>query len=133
MENWILSANPNYFDHAGAFRECGFIDWKQTRNYAIGDVVYVYVTKPFSRIRYKTEVVCTGLTVDETCDFSKFWVVSQPNHDTKSKFVRLKLLQEYEDDRLSLESLNDHGLEYPPQGPCRVKGDLLKHVKEVEG
>ena len=129
---WILSANPNYFDHAGAFHQYGHIDWKQTRNYSVGDIVYVYVTKPISTIRYKTQVVCINMRFEDICDFERYWIVSQPDYDAKARFVRLRLLQEYEDDRLRFEILKNHGMGYPPQGPCRVNNDLLSYIRTVE-
>lgn len=134
MEKWILSANPKYFNHTAAFHELGYIDWKQTRNYNIGDVIYVYVTKPVSRICFKTRVSLVNMTCDNTTDLSKYWVKEQPDsNDKKNRYVRIELLHEFEDDRLSFDILKKHGLLYVPQSPCKVKNDLQVFLKSVEG
>ncbi len=47
MFKCVLSANPKFFNHKEAFDQLGFIDWKQTRNFEIGDVrsvmLYMYM------------------------------------------------------------------------------------------
>lgn len=132
MEKWILSANSNYFDHATAFHTLGYIDWKQTRNYNVGDIVYVYVTKPASKIQFKTRVTVIGMTAEEVSDLSKYWIKGEPDKNDKQKYARLELLKEFDDNRLSFEELQKHGLLYAPQSPCRVKKELQVFLNSVE-
>ena len=53
--NWILPANGKLYDHARAFQKWGFIDWRQNnRKYQVGDIIYIYCTRPYKKIMYKT-------------------------------------------------------------------------------
>ena len=42
MTQWMISANPNMFDHKRAFAKCGSVDWIQFASYEIGDIIYIY-------------------------------------------------------------------------------------------
>ena len=135
MEKWIISANSNYFDHSRAFHEKGYIDWKQTANYQVGDIVYLYVTKPISKIQFKTEVTAINMGENDITDLSVYWKIEKPNGDTQKKvrYARLKLLKEFESDIFSFEKVKKYGLTYPPQGACRVKDKLKGFLESTEG
>lgn len=128
MIKWVLSANPKFFNHKDAFHQLGFIDWKQTRNFEIGDVVYVYVTKPVSCIQYKTEVIAIEMTENEIENLSQFWLKDQENGSKPLKYMRLKLIEEYDYYKYSYDDLKQHGMKYPPQSPCRVKQELQDYL-----
>lgn len=64
--NWILPANGKLYDHARAFQKWGFIDWRQNnRKYQVGDIIYIYCTRPYKKIMYKTIVEQINLTANE--------------------------------------------------------------------
>ena len=119
MSKWVLSANGSVFNHGKAFQEYGFIDWKQTRNFSVGDTVYIYMTKPEARIRFKTKVELINLSYDVINDYSKFWVKKEFATEEK-KYVRLVLIEEYDISELQFEYLHENGMRYAPQSPCRV-------------
>ena len=41
-KEWIVPANPKYFDIVHAFGDAGEIDWKQGRGIKAGDTVFIY-------------------------------------------------------------------------------------------
>ena len=41
----------------GAFKKLNVVEWKQSVNIENGDIVYIYVGKPISGIKFKTEVL----------------------------------------------------------------------------
>ena len=49
---WIIPANPKYYDIIHAFDETDVIDWKQGSGIKTGDMVYIYVAAPVSAILY---------------------------------------------------------------------------------
>ena len=129
---WLMAANGNKYDHAAAFRKWGFIDWKQTRKFESGDIVYIYCSKPFQRVRYKVEVTEVNKSFSECVDDEMFWKDKTLYKSAKSGlYCRLKLIDTFDDDRLRWDSLNMHGLKWPPQGPMKINGDLLKHLESV--
>ena len=51
---WLISANSNLYKHDCSFQDFGYIDRKQgITKYAVGDTVYIYVTRPEKKIKYK--------------------------------------------------------------------------------
>lgn len=41
MTVWLISANPNMFDHDAAFRKWGYCDWIQFGNFDIQSIINV--------------------------------------------------------------------------------------------
>lgn len=50
MAEWIISGNPKKYDVIGAFRDLGTIDWGQSANMEVGDIVYIYVSGDIRQI-----------------------------------------------------------------------------------
>lgn len=129
---WLMAANGKKYNHADAFAKWGFIDWKQTRNYKVGEIIYIYCSKPYQKISYKAEVIEVDKTISECVDDEIFWKDKKLYKNAKSGlYCRLKLIDVLDDERLSLTSLNKHGLKGAPQGPMKIKGDLLKYIISV--
>lgn len=129
---WLMAANGNKYDHAAAFRKWGFIDWKQTRKFHIGDIVYIYCSKPCKRISYKAVVAEVNKPFSECVDDERFWKDKDLYKSAKSgSYCRLKLIDTFDDDRLGLESLKKNGLKNAPQGPIKIKADLLHYLESV--
>ena len=47
MKYWIIPANSKRYDYVSAFEKQEFIDWTKNQKYEIGDIVYIYCSKPF--------------------------------------------------------------------------------------
>lgn len=132
MQRWILSANPKYFDHKKAFEIYGYIDWKQTRKYEIGDIVYIYVTKPIAKIVYRTIVEKINMDQRDISDMSMFFTGNMQEDSREKKYMRLILNKEYDEDDLSFSMLQNNGMKYAPQSPCKVKIELENYIRNVE-
>ena len=129
MTKWLISANPNSYDHSAAFAQWGYVDWIQYANFKIGDIVYIYSALPIGRIRFKTEVIRNDMAFSEIEDDSIFWKMS-PNTDRRNaKYSRLKLISEFDIDSLSLSSLRDNGLKNAPQRAIKLSGNVLDYIE----
>lgn len=60
-KEWIVPANPAYYDVIGAFEKADLIDWKQGKGIRTGDTVYMYVGAPLSAILYRCRVTETDI------------------------------------------------------------------------
>lgn len=58
---WIVPANPNYFNLYSYLRMNSVRDWSQPVNAKPGDIVYIYSSAPDSAIVFKTIVVESDL------------------------------------------------------------------------
>ena len=129
--HWISPANSNIYDHASAFAEFGFIDWLQKANYAAGDTVYLYCTKPYQKIMYKTLVEKANLPHEEIQDDEKFWYDRGKYEEKKDgMFARLRLIEQADTQNLHLSALLMNGLTGVPQRPIRCNGELEEYLRK---
>lgn len=134
MKYWIIPANPLRYNLADALKNLkGTIDWRQHNNFEIGDIVYIYCSKPISQIIYKMEVIATNITREYTIADQEYW--NTPSEFKASlinnRFYRISLLNENDTEKLTLNDLLNHGLKGAPQGALIVKEPLLSYLKEI--
>ena len=113
---WIIPANPKYYDIINAFNETDTIIWKQSNNIWINDIVYLYVAAPISAILYKCEV----LEVDIPYKYSG-------KNVSMKKVMKIKLLKKYEKDKFTFERLNEYGIK-AIRGPRGLTDELSKDL-----
>ena len=131
ITEWILSVNPNMFDHIGAFAKRGYIDWRQFYNFSVGDIVYMYCSKQIHRINAVAEVVATNLSKDEVGDFSEFWNDGTNQNKNITRYFRLRPRLILDDDRLDLHILMEHGLSAAPQVAYKLNQELSNYIHGV--
>ncbi|MBQ6654345.1 MAG: MmcQ/YjbR family DNA-binding protein [Erysipelotrichaceae bacterium] len=96
---WLVPANPAYYDVLGAFEKSDVIEWKQSNNIKVGDTVYLYVGQPYSAIMFKCEVLETDIPYDF--------------HDenlTIRRLMRIRKVREYPAERFTFAVLNSYGV-----------------------
>ena len=133
MTYWIIPFNPNYFRLADCLREQGYVEWTQRYKYQIGDIVFIYSSKPDSKLLYKMEVTATNLSANECADDRKYLLKTSEvdaNTDIPLGF-RMIPLAENTSDKLTLDDLLGHGLKWVPQGGLKVKEPLLSYICSV--
>lgn len=118
---WIVPANPKYYDVKKAFEQDEIILWKQSSNIAVGDMVYVYVAAPDSSILYKCEAVET----DIPCNFDNGQV-------RMKKMMRIKREHIFNKGQLGLKILKKHGVCWV-RGPRRVPFSLSREIEDICG
>jgi len=130
VNEWIIPANPKSYEHRKSFEKNGFIDWSQSRNLGIGDIVYIYLGQPEQRIFAVTKVEKINLDESEIVNDSEFWIKDQRD---AAKFVRLRLINFLDDDRLSLLNLEKHGMVGAPMGGMKLseKPELTDYLHSI--
>lgn len=117
---WIVPANPKYYDIKHHFRLNHVSEWKQSIRASIGDIVYVYSAAPDSAILYKTIVVETDIPYEFTSD-----------HLRMKKLMRLKVVKKYPPELLTMNVLRTFGVR-SMQGSKRVPLELKKVIDSLE-
>lgn len=115
-KDWIIPANPKYYDVVGAFEESNIVTWKQSSDVHVGDMIYMYVAAPYSSILYK----CRAIEVDIP------WQYSDDNVAVKTAMT-LELLEKYESGVWSFERLKEFGV-YAVRGPRNMPGELKREM-----
>lgn len=131
MKYWLVPSNDSTFRIGDAIEaQGGLVDWRQSNNYAVGDIVFVYISKPSHCIRYKMEVVKVKLDEEAHFNQERFWndLDTYYNGLGRYQYVRFKLIETYKDDILSLHYLHQHGLRGNLQGVQSCPSELLEFL-----
>ena len=117
------------FDHEAAFRKWGYCDWMQFGNYETGDTVYLYASKQYGYIKYKTVVVRNNMSFNEIEKDDSLWLDTHDLKRHQAMYSRLKLVKRIEVNKLNLNCLRLHGLKNAPQCSKKLDGELLKYIQ----
>ena len=117
-KEWIIPANPKYYDIVHAFDDTDEIDWKQGVGIKTGDTVFMYVASPVSAIIYKCKVTETDIPykyADENL--------------TITALMKIKLLKRYKSDRFTFDVLKEEYGIYAIRGPRGIPNSLSAALK----
>ena len=119
MRNWLVPANPKYFDLEQAFREHDTVLWKQSSKVQVGDRIFLYVAAPVSAIRYQ----CRALEVDIPGSIRRGPV-------SVTRRMRLQLQHRFSDGQLPLSVLKEYGVT-TVRGPRYMPQELLRNIEAL--
>ena len=117
---WIVPANPKYFDIDKALKENNTIMWKQSTDIKINDIVYIYVGKPYSSIMYKFKVIEVNIPYE----------YKDKNLKIK-KAMKIDLLIRYEKGILPFSKLKDFGIN-AIRSQRYMPLSLSKYINKIE-
>ncbi len=139
MNYWVRAYNHRQYRVADFIRDHGFIDWGMTHRYEVGDIVFLYLTAPESRLTFMMEVEQVDMDWRETEKDSEYYL-SQAYYDAwverreESRYVRFLFLKELHSAALGLENLREYGLSGAPRSPRRLRPETAEYVLEhLEG
>lgn len=112
-KEWIIPANPKFYDVEHAFDNAETIDWKQSSSMKVGDTVFLYVAAPVSAILYQCKVV----EVDIPYDY-------RDKNLTITTLMKIKLLRRYDPEQFTFDRLRDEYGIYAVRGPRGVPNSL---------
>ncbi len=116
-KEWIIPANPKYFDIVHAFDNAEIINWKQGAGIKTGDTVYMYVGAPVSAVLYKCKVTETGIPYKR----------KNPHISIKA-LMRIQLQRRYAPDQYTFSVLKEkygiHAVRGPRGIPASLSADL---------
>lgn len=126
---WIIACNPDKYDVIGAFQELGSIDWTQSANIVVGDIVYIYVSNTVRTIKVKCKVNAVNKAVP-TIDDSKF-NKSDEFDGLKGRYMELEMIEEFSTGLFEMSRLEQHSFK-SPLGPVRVSSELKEYLDIVQ-
>ena len=116
-EEWIIPANPTYYDVINCFNDTDEIIWKQSSNIHINDIVYLYVADPYSKIMYK----CKVLEINIPYEY-------KDKNVSMSHVMKIKLRKRLENKNYSFEYLNKLGIK-AIRGPRKINRDISEKLR----
>ncbi len=126
-KEWLIPANPKYYDIEHAFDAAEEIDWKQGAGIQAGDIVFMYVAAPVSAILYQCKVTKTDIPFEYQDENLKI-----------SALMKIKLMRRFPADTFTFDVLkNEYGIlaVRGPRGvPNRLSAALLRgNIQKHEG
>ncbi len=119
-KEWIVPANPKYFDILHAFDENRKLLWKQGRGIRKKDTVYLYAAAPVSAILYR----CTVSRIDIPYEFHE----GRVNMDA---VMELKLEKRYSREEFTFQRLkSEYGIK-AIRGPITVPHSLMEVLSDI--
>lgn len=112
-KEWIIPANPKYYDIVHAFDGQKEINWKQGAGIKKGDTVYLYVGAPVSAILYKCRVTETDIPYDY-----------RDEKLTIRALMKIRLQKRFPDGRFTFELLKSKYGIYAVRGPRGIPHSL---------
>ena len=117
-KEWIVPANPKYYDIVHAFDDTDEIEWKQGAGIRPGDTVFLYVAAPVSAILYKCKVTETDIPFQY-----------QDENLTIKALMKITLQKRYAAEEFTFETLkNEYGI-FAIRGPRGVPNSLSAALK----
>ncbi|WP_018652899.1 MmcQ/YjbR family DNA-binding protein [Actinobacillus capsulatus] len=116
---WIVPANPKYYDVEQVLEVGAELLWKQSNNIAVGDIVYIYVTAPTAAIRCKCEALEVNLPYK-----------SERTDLRIEKVMRLKCLNVYRKELLPKALLQSFGVS-AVRGPRKMPFSLSEEIIKI--
>lgn len=128
MKYWLVPSNNSTFRIGDAIAaQGGVVDWRQSNNFAVDDMVFVYISKPLHCIKYRMEVVRVMINEENHFNQEQFWTDKETYYSGLGmyQYVRFRLIETYPDGFLSLQHLHEHGLKGNLQGVQGCPPELL--------
>ncbi len=117
-KEWIIPANPKYYDIVHAFDDVKEIDWKQGAGIKKGDTVFMYVGAPVSAILFKCKVTETDIPYQY-----------RDKNLTITTLMKIRLQKRYKPDKFTFERLkSEYGI-YAVRGPRGIPNVLSEALK----
>lgn len=118
-KEWLIPANPKFYDILHAFDDADEIDWKQGSGIRKGDTVFLYVAAPVSAVLYKCKVTETEIPYDYA-----------DKNLTIHGLMKIKLQKRYRPDCFTFDVLKEEYGIFAVRGPRGIPNSLSAALKK---
>lgn len=127
MNTWVMPCNLKYFDINKRFENFDYVIWKRGVKAEVGDVVYIYVGQPISRIQYKC--IVTDPDVDKrTLEENSYARIG--DIERNRKYMKLTLEHVYKEG-VPLSKLQELGM-FGVRKQTRLDRRILEYMNKVD-
>ena len=117
-EEWIVPANPKYYDVINCFNNNDTIIWKQSSKIEVGDIIYMYVAEPYSAILYKCKAIEGNIPYEYKDD-----------NLSMKKVMKIKLIKKYNQDEYPFNKIKVFGVT-SIRGPRLITNELKEELNK---
>ena len=134
MTEWIIPCNVNRYRLHDALADLKIIDWVQNRNLKniqVGDIIYIYCSKPVQRVCYKGAVLAVNKEVS-TIDDSQY-SIPPSDKSLPGPFMEVAVFREYDlTGELGIKKLQQNGMGGNLMGARRVNDKLSAYLHRCD-
>lgn len=116
-EEWIVPANPKYYDVTNCFNDTDEIIWKQSSDIHVNDIIYLYVADPYSKIMYK----CKAMEVNIPYEY-------KDKNVSMNYVMKIKLIKRLDNKDYTFDFLNKLGIK-AIRGPRKIDKEICEKLK----
>ena len=125
MQKWIVPTNVKNYDIVEHVKKDKILYFKKNRALQNGDIVYIYLAKPYAQILFKAIVLADKVKSDELT------YQSSVGNDKDKLYVKVEVVQCFNNDELLYDDLKKHGLSQVVNQQL-VRGDLEAYIASKE-
>lgn len=132
-EKWIIPCNIKVYDVIEHFKQRDKIIWKNSFTIRPGDIVYLYLSAPYSEIKYKC-IVVRNVVDKETLQNNSYAIPTKKFNNffsKKEKFIELEYVCEFAKGTFPLPTLKKNGLGQV-QIQARIDRRLQQYIDRTE-
>ena len=120
MNYWIIPCNINKYQVFDSFKNLKRLNWKQSTNKKVGDIVYIYTSRPYSEMTHK----CRVLEVDVKNVYinDEGYVIDGKSYKNHGRYMTLELIENIRG--ISLKWLNNNNVLGNIQGPRKIDFEI---------
>ena len=129
MTYWILPWNKDVFNLPQCLQDFGFVEWRQRNKLSVGDIVFLYCSRPYRQILYMMKVSKINIAFDDTINDEYLFNYNYHLKETDF-YARLEPIAEATigNPELSYSRLQDLGIKSQLQGGIKVQDKILMHI-----
>lgn len=126
-----IPCNIKNYDVIEAFENLKYIDWRQNLNdIKKNDIVYIYISAPYSQIKYKCKVNKVNKN-STTIDDRKYWN-NLEEYGKFKRYMELELIESYDDNEfLKYENLKNNDFKNV-QSQATASDILVSYIEKVK-
>ena len=118
---WIIFCSLRKYDLIGAFLHLKRLNWRQSTNIAVGDIVYIYTGDPYHSITHKCRVLEVNLKTSYIDD-SKY-VKSKKRLPKCDRYMTFEFITAL---MIGIDWLNSHNIPGIISKPRRISNEIDK-------
>ena len=131
MNIWLVPSNNSFFRLTDLLTARNVVSWRQSQDFEVGDIIYIYTTKPTGCITHQMVVSASNLPSSKYTDDKEYWTNPEVYNDvilSYKRFAEFTVVHRLPtSEQLSYSQLKKHGLK-TVQITHRIKADLAKYI-----
>lgn len=129
-ERWIVPGNTKFFNVVEYLNCHDEIVFRKISSLKNEDIVYIYITAPYSEIKYKGHVICDDVS-DEEMKHHQYAIPMAKSDGKRKKYFKVYIDFRFDDGTLKWDELKAHGLGQT-QMQARTDRRVQSYIDSIE-